>query len=327
MSIEDGTQDLARILSETATSAAVTLRPGTFVKEWSSNRWLVFSGGVPVEATWNPDLIPEDGGKCLLLLASEDNKSQYFVICRLGPSSSPGPTARVSAFTGGQPTLTIEADDGTSYTAIRASGYTPVVNDRAILTYGRGNIYAVGAQAVYTPPYVPPAEVPIVAPPPPPARGTSNIPCQDSATWTYSYGKWNDYYKQNVYTGSGYAPSCSGSWWYNGGTWGLGDKPNITRIQFWLPPRRAAGGHATANLPIYAHDQAYRGSAEPARVAGPHNVAVPYGWGGGWIDLPLSFAGPLKGGGGISIAGDPYQGYTGVAEHGNSGALSVDWSY
>lgn len=328
MSTQSAEVELGRLASTLAgiavAGASVELRVGQIRYDTPSKTFYVTSGGNPVTAVWNQNIVPYDGANCALLLATTGNVSTYFVAFLTDAVPTPGASGKVTAFTAGQPTCTVQIGNNT-YTAQRAASYTPTVNDIAILTFAGGALYAVAPLSVYTPPVVPPATG--TAPPPPPlVNGNSNITCQDSGTWTDGYN-WNSYFGQNTYSGSGYVPRSTASWFYNGGTLGLADKTNINAIRFWLGPRRNGGNYnVAATVHFYAHNAQSRGGGEPTRVVGPFDVTIPAGWGGDWVALPTSFAATLKAGGGVSLAGDPYVGFTGVGENGNAGALSIDWS-
>lgn len=308
--------------------ATIELRAGTIMLQGNPATgpatWVVYSGGNQVTAIWNNGLTPYNGAPCVLGLATVGKTSKYYVMWITDARPSLTGTGTITAFTAGQPTCSVKIN-GTVYTAQRAAGYTPTVGDVAITLEMGGQLYAILALTVYTPP--PQAQAQTVAPPPS-TGGTQNslITAQDSGTWTSAYGGWNSYYGQNVYSGSGYVPVSTGAWFYNGGTQGLSGK-TISAIRFFLPARRSAGAYnSPATVHFYAHTSISRGGTEPSRAVGPFDVSIPAGWGGDWVALPLSFAATLQAGGGISLAGDPYVGFTGVGETGNSGALSVDWS-
>lgn len=303
----------------------VQMRVGQIHYDTTNLVFYVTSGGQPVNAVWNQALVPYDGANCVLLLASQGNNvGTYFVAFITDSVPNPGITAKVTAFTAGQPTCTVKIGN-TSYTAQRAASYTPTVGDVAIVFFAAGTAYAVAPLSVYTPPLT---TLPAATQPPPGKSGSGNslITCQDSGTWTDTYN-WNSYFGQNTYSGSGYVPRSTGSWFYNGGTLGLADKTTINAIRFFLGPRRNGGAYnSAATVHFYTHNAVSRGAGEPTRIDGPFDVSIPAGWGGDWVALPGSFAATLKAGGGISIAGDPYVGFTGVGENGNAGALSIDWS-
>lgn len=316
---------LAATLAGIATTgASVELRVGQIRYDATNQVFNVTSGGQQVAAIWNQGIVPYDGASCALILATTGTASVYFVAFITSASPTPGPSGKVTAFTAGQPTCTVQVGTQT-YTAQRAASYTPTVGDIAILTFAGGNIYAVAPLTVYTPPA---ASTPAGAAAPPPASTTGNslIACQDSGTWTDGYN-WNSYFGQNTYSGSGYVPRSTAAWFYNGGTLGLADKTTINTIRFFLGARRSSGNYnSPATIHFYTHNSQSRGGAEPTRVDGPYDVTIPAGWGGDWITLPASFAATIKAGGGVSLAGDPYVGFTGVGENGSAGALSIDWS-
>ena len=45
-----------------------------------------------------------------------------------------------------------------------------------------------------------------------------------------------------------------------------------------------------------------------------------------WVTLPLAWASILKAGGGVSLAGEPYVGYTGRIQDPESGRIEMDWT-
>lgn len=320
------TSRMVGTLSDMAKAGAqVEFRSGIIFQttDPAPDQWVVSSGGITVSAIWNNNLIPYDGAQCVLAMAKTGTTSVYYVLCITDAIPSLSGPATVTAFTGGSATCTV-SQNGTTYTAHRLASYTPTVNDVCLILDMGGDLYAVGSLTVYTPP----PKATTKPPPPPPVRrtGTSLYTATDSGTWTSAYGGWNSYFGQNVYSGSGYVPPSTGSWFYSGHTKGVAGK-TITSIQFYLPPRRNAGAYnSTATVHFYAHNRATRSGSEPTRVAGPYNLNVRAHWGGGYISLPGSFASALQAGGGISIAGDPYVGFTGVGGLGSSGALRIGWS-
>ena len=323
------TARLADTLSSLGQGNNVEFRPGTVrlttaQVSGGAQSWFVQCGGKTVDATWNNDLSPWDGAPCVLALITVEKKTTFHVIYIAAAHPQAAGVGTVTGFTAGQPTCTVSLY-GNSYTVQRASSYTPTVGDTVVVQTIAGQMYVFAPLTVYTPP--PPPTPP--APPPPPAAattGTSTIPAGDSATWSNGYN-WNSYYGQDVFQGNQYVPMSSGYWFYNGGTSGLASKTSITAIRFWCPPRKQAGSYNnTLNAHFYAHTSSYRPGGQPTNVVGPFDIAIPPYFGGGWVNLPLSFAATLQGGGGISIAGDPYMGFVGVGGNGNSGALSVDWS-
>jgi hypothetical protein len=138
---------------------------------------------------------------------------------------------------------------------------------------------------------------------------------------------WDPYYGQNVYTGSGWSPTDTGSWWYSGATRQLAGR-TINAFAFRLGARRNAGNYnQDVNIHFYRTSNNYQGGSDSSRVEGPYTVTVAAHFGGGWIGLPTDWGQSLaNSGGGISIAGEPYAGFTGVGEDPESGQLSFDWT-
>jgi hypothetical protein len=101
----------------------------------------------------------------------------------------------------------------------------------------------------------------------------------------------------------------------------------ISRIRLRIPARLQAGDYNDpATIHVYAHTNGARPGSDVNRVTGPHDIVIPAGFQGGDIDLPLSFAGAIVPGGGISIAGDPYIRFASRLKDPTSGRLIFDWS-
>jgi hypothetical protein len=102
---------------------------------------------------------------------------------------------------------------------------------------------------------------------------------------------------------------------------------NISRIRLHLPARLRVGTYnSAATIHVYAHTSGSRPGGDVSRVVGPHDISIPPGFGGGDFDLPLTFAAAIAGGGGISIAGDPYAGFNSRLDDPTSGRLILNWS-
>jgi hypothetical protein len=76
---------------------------------------------------------------------------------------------------------------------------------------------------------------------------------------------------------------------------------------------------------LYAHTSPSRPGGDVTRVAGPFAVSVNPGETKGVIELPLTFAAPVAAGGGISIAGGTYAGFTSRLRDGESGKTTIYW--
>jgi hypothetical protein len=288
--------------------------------------WQVSCGGNVVQAAWAKGVSPYHQAPCTLALATVNNVTTYTVIAVMSAQPNLSGMYQVTAFTGGAGSVTVKKN-GNSYTAHRASSYTPTVGDFCLCFDYEGQLYAGFPLAAYSQPT--PLTVPPVAPPPAPSPfGNSLIPAQDSGTWTTILGGWNTYYEQDVATGSGNIPASTASWFYNGGTLGLANR-TITALQMWVPARLVtsqANNSSGVTISIWTHNALSRGTTEPSRIDGPSSFTVYPGWAGGWVPLPLSFAATIQAGGGLSIAGDPYIVLAGVGRSGDSGALLADWS-
>ncbi len=294
--------------------------------ELSGATWRVTMGTSPVQAIWMEHVIPRDGAPCLLALSTlPGGQTTAWVLGMTQQDAMPGFTGTVLVATGGSQTITVDVN-GVSQTATIIAPYVPAVNDIAVLEVRGGVLYTAGELGVAIPAPVVPPTTEQTPPPPPVVTGTSEFRSQDSGTYTAAVGGWNGYYGQNVYSGSGYVPPSTGHWFYNGATRGLADKTNIGQVRFYLGARQRAGSYnSAATVHFYRHNNDNRAGA-PGLTAGPHDISIPAGWGGGWVTLPQSFGVALKGGGGISISGDPYVGFVSGAASPLSGTLSIDWS-
>ncbi len=269
---------------------------------------LVLSGGDPVLVT--------------IIAGAATGQAEAFVICRTTASPRPG-TGTVKTVPPSSPTITVTGSDNVDYTASFASTYTPVVNDLVELAWGATTPFVISKIGVV------PALLSVspVAPAPGPSpSGSSSYAATDSATY-WSGGGWDSWAGGggNVYTGT-YGSTVDGAWFYAGSPSELSGR-TITRVQFWLAARRAAGSYnSQATVNFYSHTNVNRPAGDVSVAAGPFAVNVPAGWGGGSIDLPTSFGAALQSGGGISISGDPYVGFNGRLADPSSGLLALDWS-
>lgn len=325
---------MAGAVAEAQAEAAAALTPGPVVElkagrvELTGSTWRVTLGANPVQSIWSEHVVPRHGAPCLLGLSTlPGGQTTAWVLAITQQTPVDGPVGKVIVVPAGSSTITVEIN-GVSQTATIVGPYSPAVNDPVLIERMGGVTYAVGKVGALT---APPVAVGggsggVTAPPPPVQTGTSEFRSQDSGTYTAAVGGWNGYYGQNVYSGSGYVPPSSGHWFYNGATRGLADKTNIGEVRFYLGPRQRAGSYnSAATVHFYRHDNDSRAGG-PGLSHGPHDISIPAGWGGGWVTLPQSFAVALKGGGGISIAGDPYVGFASGGASPLSGTLSIDWS-
>lgn len=323
---------MAGTVGEAQQEAARALAPGPVAEfkagriELSGSAWKVTVGGSPIQAIWTEHAVPRHGAPCLLALSTlPGGQSVAWVLGMTQQDAMPGDTGKVIVATAGSPTITVDVN-GASQTATIIGPYAPAVNDVCLLERRGGVLYAAGKPGATVAASTSAGAPQAAAPPPPVVTGTAEFRAQDSGTHTPAVGGWNGYYGQNVYSGSGYVPPSTGHWFYNGATRGLADKTNIGEVRFYLGARQRAGSYnSAATVHFYRHDNDSK-AGEPGRTHGPHDISIPAGWGGGWLTLPQSFGVALKGGGGISIAGDPYVGFVSGAASPLSGTLSIDWS-
>lgn len=310
-------RDVLRGVTDAPSTALVA---GTMMLNGST--WEVYVGGKSLPAVWLQSIYPEHGAACLVAITRVSGQATAWVLGGSGAMPVPNHVVTVTVVPSGGTTATVTAN-GVSYTAYRLTSYTPAVGDKSLAVWMEGTPFLVGA---LTPAAT--GDVTATAPAPAPApkvSGSSSFPIRDSGTWTQGYN-WNGYYGPHTYSGSGYVPPSSGNWFYGGATKALADKTNIDRVRFYLGSRRQAGSYnSTVTVHFYVHNANVRGSGEPARISGPFNINVAPYWGGGWIDLPVSVGTTLKSGGGISIAGDPYVGFTAGAAQPAAGTLYVNW--
>lgn len=318
--------DLQKVLAGVGEGTKVEFVAGTLARNNTTGVWTVYVRGMPLPAIWLDSVNPIVSGSVLCAVTSATgSQGTAWVLGTTSSVPSAGEQVTVTVVPSGGTTATVTCF-GQTLTAKRVSTYTPVVGDVALAVYRAGVPYLIGAITA-----APAANVVITtgpaAPPPATSSGYSTYSIIDSGTWSAGYN-WNSYYGKNCFTGSGYIPPSSGNWFYGGATLGLADKTNITKVQFWLGSRRPAGSwNAPVTVHFYVHNANSRGGGEPSRISGPFDVTVAAHWPGGWVTLPTSVGTSLKSGGGLSIAGDPYAGFTSGPAEPNAGSLYIDWSY
>lgn len=321
----NGAAELAGVLAGVGQDAGeVSIRPGEVIRD-TAGLWKFYAGGNPIPAIWCLSGVPHQGAPVLAIVRTpKTGLSTAWVIGSTADAPYQGGTGKVLVVNGDGLTCSVLVEEK-AITCKRLVHYTPAVNDNCLLQWHGGSAYMVG-RIGSTPPPAPPPPPPPTAPPPAPTvtTGTSPFSAVASGTWTTGYN-WNSYFGTNVYSGSGYVPPSSGHWFYNGATKSLAGK-TITDVKFYLPARRQAGNYnSTATVHFYRHSSNTKGSSVPSVTVGPYNVNVAAHWGGGYIDLPNSFGDALKAGGGITISGDPYVGFTGISGASNSGHLKIAW--
>lgn len=283
--------------------------------------------GLVQSARWLQGYVPTAGDAVAFIVTrDQDGQSSNLVLGRVAATSSPvlPDEALVIVVPASSATITV-AIDGTSYTA-KFVGPAPAVGDRVLLEHRRSMIYVVGkvgTTAAPAPPEPPPA--PPAPPPTSPTTGTASFGAIDSATARVGSG-WNSPSGQTVIQGTYGGVSYAGAWFYGTAPSSLAGR-TLTGARVYLAARRRMGSYNDpVVIHLYAHTSTSRPGGDVSRVVGPHDVTLPSGWGGGWVDIPTSLAAQVVAGGGLGIAGSPYAGVSGRGDDPQSGALSIDWT-
>jgi hypothetical protein len=259
---------------------------------------------------------------------SKDLYGQSTAIVLGGYTDQPRPSTGV-VLAVGVAEIVIAGEDGVTYTTDRYLGAVTdyAVTDELYITWdaARPTILGKVSGVTVTPDSPPPT------PPPPPQTGRTDLIATASDTW-WGPGGWGSWATsrgggETVYSGTQSGSAVTGAWFYGAPKPELAGK-TIVGIRFKLPPRLAGTGayNSPVTIHLYAHTNGSRPGGDVNRVAGPHDVVVSAGSGGGDITLPLSFGPALAAGGGISIAGDPYVGFASRLSNAENGRIIIDWS-
>jgi len=288
---------------------------------WDGAKWWAKLGDNLLDARWSDPLQPLQGGK-IVVDVTNDGKGQSSALVVCGYTDQPRPSTG-TVLSVGVSQVVFTGEDGGTYTTDRFSGtYAP--GDPVNLSWGAGVAMVVGKIGAV-------ATVPAAPPPPPPSTATSGqttLSATASDTWGVGgWGRWATSQRggEDVYAGTWGGYTLTGSWFYGAPRPELAGK-TITRILFKVPARLNVGASGTATIHAYAHTSQKRPGGDVNRVSGPFDIPVPQGYGGGYTDLPLSFAPTLVAGGGISIAGDPYVGFQSRLDNPEFGKLIISWS-
>ena len=313
------------LLGQPAGSSSSLLRFGDIVLAGTSLTLSV--DGLVQSARWVQGYVPALGDAVAFVVTrDQEGQSSNLVLGKVAATSSPvlPDEALVTSVPASSATITV-AIDGTSYTA-KFVGTAPAVGDRVLLEHRRGMVYVVGkvgTTAAPAPPEPPPA--PPAPPPTGPTSGTATFGATDSATARVGSG-WNSPSGQTVIQGSYGGVTYAGSWFYGTAPSSLGGR-TIAGARVYLAARRRMGSYNDpVTIHLYAHTSTSRPGGDVSRVVGPHNVTLPPGWGGGWVDIPVSLAAQVVAGGGLGIAGNPYAGLDGRGDNPQSGAVQIDWT-
>lgn len=278
-------------------------------------------GGNVIPARWADPSVVAPGDTVRVEIASGIGQGQGFVTGRLTPSPRPG-TGKVKSNTPGT-IITVTGADGVDYQCTFLGSYTPAAGDNVALDWRAAQPNVLGKIGVIPAPG--PGGGGVTPPPGQPQTGTTVYPAADSATYgPFGWDKWAGG-GGNVYQGSYGSGPLYGAWFYAGSPAELAGR-TISRVLFNLGPRRTVGNYnAAAIVHFYAHSNTSRPGGDVTRVAGPLDISIPPGWGGGTVELPAAFGAALQSGGGISIAGEPYAGFLGRSSSPDSGTLTIDW--
>lgn len=290
---------------------------------WDGAKWWANMDNNLVDARWLDPIQPLQGGKIVVDITN-DGMGQSTALVIGGYTDQPRPSTG-TILTVGVQQIVFTGEDAGSYSTDRFIGtYAP--GDPVYLTWDAARPTIIGKIAAIAP--VPPA--------PTPSTGggvtVGEVTSVATASDTYGVGGWGRWATsqrggEDVYTGSLSGYTMTGAWFYGAPKPELAGR-TVNRIQFKVPARLPGVGsyNSAVTIHFYAHTSGARPGGDVARTVGPFDVSIPAGWGGGLIDLPLSFAPALAAGGGVSIAGDPYAGFSSRLKDPESGKLIFDWS-
>lgn len=300
------------------------------IAHWDGSRWWAKMGDGEnnmLDARWLDPIQPLQGGKIVVDI-TKDEYGQATALVIGGYTDQPRPstgTVQEIIPAGVATQIVVMGEDAVTYTTDRFIGeYSP--GDPVYLTWDAAKPTVNGKIGASAPPVV--EDAPVAVPTNPPGSETLITAASDTY---WAPGGWGSYASsrgggEDVYTGSWYGNTVTGAWFYGAARPVLQGK-TISRIRLRLPARIRAGNYnSPATIHVYAHTNGTRPGGDVNRVAGPHDITVPAGFAGGDFDLPLSFAPALVGGGGISIAGDPYAAFNSRLDEATSGRLIIDWS-
>lgn len=291
---------------------------------FDGSRWWANMDGNLLDARWLDPIQPLQGGKIVVDI-SNDGQGQSTALVIGGYTDQPRPsTGVILAF--GVLEIVVAGEDAVTYTTGRYLG--PIgdysLGDNVYITWDAATPTILGRVNEMT--ITPPAPVPST--PGGASRGETTSVATASDTWGVGgWGRWATSQRggEDVYSGTWGGYTVTGSWFYGAPKPELAGK-TIERIQFKLPARLSVGTSGAVTIHLYAHTSGSRPGSDVTRTVGPFDFAVPAGWGGGLIDLPLTFAPVVNAGGGISIAGDPYAGFVSRLKDPESGKLIQNWS-
>lgn len=301
--------------------SSALVRFGVIVR--ADNGTLALSVDGAVQASrWLQNYTPTYGDKVAFVVIRDAlGQSSNLVVGRLGEAAAIRPDeGTVTAVGSGTATVTAA---GATLT-VKTVGTAPVVGDLLLLDHRPTAVYAIGkvtATTAVTP------SLPTMPLPPPgqPGQGVQRFPATDTRT-AIKNGAWSQKDGRSVIQGTYGGVSYAGSWFHGTGPASLSGK-TLSEFKVYLPARLRIGAFdAAATFHLYATADGVPGATDPVRLIGPHDVTVPPGWAGGWVNVPLTFAAQVVSGGGIGIEGTPYAGFVGRDVDPMSGASEFTWT-
>lgn len=299
---------------------------GVVVKDRTSGALYVNVMGNVLAARWSDPLSVAEGDTVLVQMGTGRTQGlgTCIVVARL--NSRPRPArGTVTVVPPSSETVSVQGDDGVTYIATFGTSYTPVVNDKVVLSWTSATPNIISKISITAPatPVAPPA--PVAPPPPAPVTGSTGYWATDSNTY-WPPGGWGSWAggRGRVYQGNYGSGDVYGAYFYNGAPTQLQGR-TITGCSVALGSRIAAGSY---NSPVTVHIYATSNSTRPGgnitTVGGPIDVTAWPGQGLTRYSIG-SLAGHLLNGGGIAILGNPYAGFLGIPEQPDAGSLIFDW--
>ncbi|WP_104087034.1 hypothetical protein [Arthrobacter sp. GMC3] len=261
------------------------------------------------------------------IVSGETGQSEAVVTGRLTASPRPG-RAKVKTVPAGSVTITVTGTDGVDYVADFVGSYTPAVGNEVLLAWNAAMPTVTGKVVPTAAPETGPP--PIQPPPGPSESGRGDYRCVDASTYS-AVGGWESVIPARVgrvFQGliPGSATRAYGSWFYGGSPKELAGR-TIDRVRILLPRRLAGVGNFNAPVTIifqcHIHDRRPGGAV--SLVGSPFSLTIPAGWAGDAVDLPTHFAPFLLSGGGVSIIGPDYAGFSSRTEDPSTGQIFLDW--
>lgn len=308
--------DLAAAVAATK-DGSLTLAQGVIGRK--GGKYFVAVNGSQIACTWIDTITVTPGDKVVALLQQPKlGTGSAIVIGRLTETPRPQYASVIYSPTG---SATVRMKDalGNEFEALWLGDTPPAVGTVMALLWQGSTPIALGKRRIAANETDDDVNaLKPIAPPKPPVV-ERYVKAVDSGTWDRGFSIWNPGYKTRVCQGSwgGYGP-LTGGWFYGNSTTQLA---GCSTLQIYLPARRTGmGRNASASVVFDLISQSSK-SSSPNLKGYSHTVSVPYGWDGGWLDLPGSWCNVLKNCGGIAIKGSFYCGFQGIGDNAKSGQL------